>query len=294
MRVKQKVWLGALILAALIFLAFIRLHNLDFPVLQPQGVVGHKEKNLILVALGLCAIVVIPVYIMLFSFAWKYRASNKQARYEPNYDHSRWLEGLWWGIPFTIIAILAVITWNSSHDLDPFKSLTGSTPPVTVQAVALQWKWLFIYPQQGIASVNYLMLPVNTPIDFQITADAPMNSLWIPQLGGQVYAMSGMSTELHLEASQTGRFYGSSANISGDGFAGMHFTAESARQSDFLSWVNQAKLYSGDLNVTSYSNLAKPSQNNPAIFYGNVSRGLYSYIVNKFVTPPNFTPKEAV
>lgn len=291
---KNKVVLGVSAFLAAIILAYFRLHNLSIPILEPRGVIAHKERNLILIAVGLCATVVIPVYAMLIGFAWKYRAGNKNARYEPEFDHSRLFESLWWGIPFTIIAILAVIAWRSSHDLDPFKPLISATPPMTVQVISLQWKWLFIYPQQGVASVNYLRIPVNTPINFEITSDAPMNSFWIPQLGGQIYAMSGMSTELHLMATQTGHFYGESANISGDGFAGMHFITEATNYSNFMTWAAQTKTQRSNLNLSAYNNLVKPSQNNSVAYYGSVSNGLYSYVVNKFVTPPNFTPVEAL
>lgn len=291
---KNKALLGGFGLAGLVSLAYWRLHSLSFPVLEPRGVVGQKERHLILLALGLCAIVVIPVYAMLFGFAWKYRAGNKKARYEPEFDHSRLFESLWWGIPFAIIVILAVITWRSSHDLDPFKSLDSTVPPLNVQVVSLQWKWLFIYPEQRVASLNYLRIPVDTPINFQITSDAPMNSFWIPQLGGQVYAMTGMSTQLHLMASQTGSYYGSSANISGDGFAGMHFKAESSSRQSFESWLSQTRQHGQKLDPYTYSQLAKPSQNNPVTFYASVSDGLYSSVVNKFITPPNFTPVEAL
>lgn len=291
---KNKAAAGVIAGLALIAVAIVRLHNASFPVLQPQGIVGHKERNLIFIALALCAIVIIPVYIMLFGFAWKYREGNKQARYEPNFDHSRLFESLWWGIPLTIIAILAVITWHSAHDLDPFKPLASSVPAMNVQVVSLEWKWLFIYPDQGVASVNYLPIPVNTPVNFQITSDAPMNSFWIPQLGGQIYAMSGMSTQLHLMASRTGSYYGSSANISGDGFAGMHFSAQAMDKPGFDKWVSQARGSGGNLNQSSYDLLARPSQNNGPKTYGSVSDGLYSYVVNKFITPPNFTPVEAL
>ena len=279
-------------LLAAIVLAVYRLHNLSIPVLEPRGAIGHKERNLILLAFGLCMIVVIPVYVMLASFAWKYRAGNKSARYEPDFDHSRLLESLWWGIPFTIIAILAVITWRSSSELDPFKSLVSAKPPMTIQVVSLQWKWLFIYPQQNVASVNFVQFPANTPVDFEITSDAPMNSLWIPQLGGQIYAMSGMSTHLHLVADKVGDYYGSSANISGQGFAGMHFTARASSESGFNDWLAKVRQSPSQLSQGAYNRLAQPTQNNPVSYYASASSGLYSGIVNKFITPPNFTAVE--
>jgi cytochrome o ubiquinol oxidase subunit 2 len=289
---KTKLWAAGGLLLAVIVLAGFRLHSASIPVLESRGVIGHKERNLILAALGLCMIVVIPVYVMLISFAWKYRAGNKQARYEPNFDHSRLLESLWWGIPFVIISILAVITWHSSNDLDPFKSLSSGRPPITIQVISLQWKWLFIYPQQNVASVNFVQFPVNTPVDFEITSDAPMNSLWIPQLGGQIYAMSGMSTHLHLMADKAGDYYGSSANISGDGFAGMNFTARAGSETDFNNWLAKVRQSPDQLSQSNYDKLSRPTQNSPVSYYASAASGLYSGIVNKFITPPNFTAVE--
>src|SRR5476649_775967 len=175
-------------------------------VLSPKGQIADKERHLIILATLLMLIVVVPVYVMMFVIAWKYREGNTKARYTPDWDHSNGLEFLWWAIPMAIIAVLSVITFKSSHELDPFKALSSTKPPITIQVVALQWKWLFIYPNQNIASVNYFRMPANTPVDFEITADSPMNSFWIPQLGGQIYAMPGMSTELHLMADGVGKY----------------------------------------------------------------------------------------
>jgi cytochrome o ubiquinol oxidase subunit 2 len=195
----RKTKTAAGVLLALVAMSFIVafLSKLKIPVLEPAGPIGRKERNLIIEAFLLSMIVVIPVYVMLVGFAWKYRAGNKKAKYRPDMEGSPILETIWWGIPIIIISILAVVTFKSSHDLDPFKSLDSKKTPMTVQAVALQWRWLFIYPQQNVASINYVKLPKDTPVEFQITADAPMNSFWIPQLGGQIYAMSGMATQLH-------------------------------------------------------------------------------------------------
>ncbi len=259
--------------------------NNSVAVLTPQGPIGQKERNLILLAVGLSLIVVIPVYVMLVSFAWKYRASNKNARYDPKFDHSRLVESIWWGVPLIIISILAVATWKSSNELDPFKPLASNVKPMTVQVVALQWKWLFIYPQQNFASVNLAEFPVNVPIDFEITADAPMNSFWIPKLGGQIYAMSGMSTHLHLMANRAGDYRGSSANISGEGFASMKFIARASSSGDFDNWVRQAQQSNSTLSLRSYTELAKPSKNGAVVYYSSVQNGLYNSIVTKFFDP---------
>jgi cytochrome o ubiquinol oxidase subunit 2 len=213
---KYKFIIAGLLLAAIIALAVVYFHSVNIAVLDPKGTVGEQEKHLMLFALGLSLIVVIPVFTLLFTFAWRYRASNhhyKNRKYSPDWDHSIILETVWWLIPTVLIAILSVTAWNSSHQLDPYRSLASSKQPLTIQVVALDWKWLFIYPQQGVASVNFVQFPANQPVRFQITADAPMNSFWIPQLGGQIYAMPGMATELNLSADQNGNYYGSSAHI---------------------------------------------------------------------------------
>lgn len=263
--------------------AYFSNHNVD--VLSPQGPIGHKERNLIILAVALSAIVVIPVYIMLIGFAWRYREGNKKARYDPQFNHNRLIESVWWGVPLAIITILGIATWRSSHELDPFKPLVSNAQPMTIQVIALDWKWLFIYPQQNVASVNYVQFPKNVPVDFQITADAPMNSFWIPALGGQIYAMSGMATNLHLLAEKEGTYHGSSANISGSGFAGMDFTARSSSWEDFYKWVDGAKKSATSLSLNAYNSLARPSKDNPVTYYSSVEKGLFNKVVFKFTQP---------
>jgi cytochrome o ubiquinol oxidase subunit 2 len=266
------------------------LDHASIPVLQPRGPIGQKEKNLIVIAVLLSLIVVIPVYAMLIGFAWRYREGNKKAKYSPDFSHSRWLEGIWWAVPLAIISLLAVITWKSSHELDPFRNLSSQKPALTIQVVALQWKWLFIYPRQNIAAVNYVQFPVDTPVNFEITSDAPMNSFWIPQLGGQIYAMSGMSTHLHLMADQTGIYRGSSANISGRGFAGMNFNAQASDNGEFSRWVGRMHNNPDHLDRQAYGKLAEPSQNNPVAYYGSAENDLYNSVVNKYLAPVYFKP----
>lgn len=261
------------------------LHGQNFAVLNPKGIVAYKERKLMITTVLLGLIVVIPVYIMLFGFAWRYREGNKKAKYSPNLAGNRLAEAVWWGIPLAIIGTLSVITWQSSHALDPRRALDANAKPMTVQVIALDWKWLFIYPEQNVASVNWVELPVGTPVTFDITADAPMNSFWIPQLGSQIYAMPGMSTQLHLMADKAGDYQGSSANLSGDGFAGMRFTAEAGSMADFNRWVGQAKRMPQTLNSNAYAQLARPSQNNPVTFYSPVEPGLYNDVLLKYMAP---------
>lgn len=261
------------------------LRGSNIAVLNPKGPIAAKERNLIYFTLLLSLIVVVPVYVMTIAIAWRYRAGNTKARYSPNLDHNLAAETTWWLVPTVLIVILSVVTWRSSHSLDPSRALAGNTKPLSIQVVAMDWKWLFIYPQLKIASVNLLQIPVNTPLDFQITSDAPMNSFWIPQLGGQIYAMAGMTTNLHLEADQIGSYHGSSANISGRGFAGMTFIAKASSRTDFQHWANDLSSSVNPLNLATYNALAKPSQNNAIAYYSLKDPGLYDNIVMKYMMP---------
>lgn len=236
------------------------------------------------VTIGLMLIIVIPVFALTFGIVYKYRV-GRDATYTPDWDGSRLLETLWWGFPIVIITILAMVTWRASHDLDPSKPLASNQRPLVVQVVALQYKWLFIYPEQQIATLNYFQFPAGRPVSFKITSDAPMNSFWIPQLGGQVYAMSGMSMPLQLEADRPGAFRGVSANISGRHFADMHFTAVATSSDDFATWAAGAKHTSQRLNAQSYTKLMQPSTNAPLITYASVTPGLYDAVVEKYLRP---------
>jgi cytochrome o ubiquinol oxidase subunit II len=286
---KQKAMVLGLVSAVLLAVLAAYLHKHTVAVLQPRGQVASGERRVMLIAAGLGLLVVIPVYIMTFMIAWKYREGNKTKKdYRPGWDGHRGIEFIWWAIPSIIIFILAIVTWNSSHALDPYAPLASSAKPLQVQVVALDWKWLFVYPQQNIASVNLVKFPVNTPVDFIITSDAPMNSFWIPQLGGQIYAMPGMATELHLMAGKAGNYTGSSANISGNGFAGMDFTANASTTAEFDRWVDSAKSSPDKLSFTEYDKLAKPSKDNQVAVYSSAASGLFDYTVNKYNYPADF------
>jgi len=279
---KLKIW-GVVSVVVVAVSAFL-LRNHSFAVLQPKGEIGQRELDILLFASALSLLVVIPVFVLTFYIVWKYRA-DKKATYLPDWDHSRSLEAVWWAIPIILIGILSVITWRTSYSLDPLKPIASDKKPLTIQVVALQWKWLFIYPEQNVASVNFAQIPVNTPVRFEITSDAPMNAFWIPQLGGQIYAMSGMSSHLNLIANQLGDFSGVSANISGSGFAGMHFVTRASTASDFGAWVRDAKTSPQRLSLATYNDLAQPSQDNPVSVYSSVDAGLYDTIVAKYMSP---------
>ena len=269
-----------IILATACTAFFVSTH--DIIVLNPKGLIGIKEKELIITASLLMLIVVIPVFILTFFFAWRYREDNVKAKHAPDWEHNHIAEFCWWGVPLVIIIILAVITWKTSHELSPFKPLKGDKKPVSIQVVALNWKWLFIYPEEKIATVNFIQFPEKTPIQFEITADAPMNSFWIPQLGGQIYAMPAMRTKLNLIANEQGAFRGLSANMSGKGFAGMKFTAKSTSKEAFDRWVASVKEFSSPLNLEVYNQLAKPSMYHPATFYFLGQEDLFDHIIMKY------------
>lgn len=280
-----KIAILSLLFLAILIGGGLVLSHADITVLNPKGIIAHKERNLLMTASLLMLIVVIPVLFLTVFFAWKYRSNNTKAKYTPDWEHNHLAETFWWGIPFVIIVILAVIVWKSSHELDPYRPLNTEKRPMAIQVVALRWKWLFIYPEQGIATVNFVQFPEQTPINFEITSDAPMNSFWIPQLGGQVYAMSAMRTKLHLMASEVGTFKGVSANFSGKGFAGMRFTAKSSTEDDFNEWIQSVKETPQHLTWDVYQELVKPSENNPVISYGQVQEDLFDHIVMQYSTP---------
>lgn len=266
------------------FLAvYISTHNMG--VFNPKGLIALAEMNLIVKTTLLMLIVVIPVFALLAVFSWRYRASNTKAKYTPDWHSNIILETIWWAIPIIIIAIIAQMTWVSSHELDPYKPIVSNVPPITIQVVALEWKWLFIYPEQNIATVNFLQFPKNTPINFEITADAPMNSFWIPQLAGQIYAMAGMSTRLHIMASEAGEYVGLSSNYSGAGFSGMKFRALVSTQEEFNQWVKTVKQSPNTLSLDEYNILASKSRNNAVAYYSSVAEKLYTTIIMKFTTP---------
>ena len=285
---KHTVLFGLLTVSFLAIIGVAIASGSPFQLLQTKGSIADQQRDLMVFATILSGIIVIPVLAMTFFIAWKYRESNQKATYAPEWDGSRKLEAVWWGIPCLIILVLAVVAWQSSHSLDPYKPLAAtesSKNPINIQVVALQWKWLFIYPEQGIATVNYVQFPEDTPVNFSITADAPMNSFWIPQLGGQVYAMTGMNSKLHLIANQSGSFDDSSANLSGEGFSRMRFTARATSDAEFTSWLASVRGSSYDLNLQAYAQLAKPTDSIRTKYYASVSSGLYDTVLMKYMSP---------
>lgn len=258
----------------------------DIALLFPSGKIALRERNLLFIIQILMLLVVIPVYILTFAFSWRYRADNFKAKYTPDWDDHPIAEFIWWGLPCLLIIIIGGLSWHRTYQLDPFKPLESTQKPLKIQVVALQWKWLFIYPEEKIASVNFVQFPQHKPIHFEITSDAPMNSFWIPDLGSQIYAMPKMKTELHLIADELGEFRGCSANISGVGFAGMHFIAKASTEEEYQQWVHKAKQAEHSLSLDSYTQLARPSENNPVTLFQLKAEKLFDQIIMKYMHPP--------
>lgn len=251
-----------------------------FAVLDPKGAVGLAERGLMLHAVEFMLIVALPVYFLLFFFAWRYRAGNTKATYMPKWEHGKLEELAWWVIPLEIVLVLGAMTWFSTHQLDPQKALGAE--PLTIEVVALEWKWLFIYPEQNIATLNYAVLPVDRPVAFKLTADAPMNSFWIPRLGGQLYAMTGMATTLNLIADEPGTYRGLSANYSGDGFAKMQFNASAVPAEDFAAWVEDIQTGGPKLTHDKYRQLAEPSVPAGPSYFASVEDGLFESVIAQY------------
>lgn len=257
----------------------------DIDLLFPTGWIALQQRNLLLIIQALMLLVIVPVYILTFVFSWWYRADNKQAKYDPDLVDNTVAEFIWWTVPIIMVTIVAIITWFETYNLDPYKPIASNKKAKEIEVVALQWKWLFIYPEENIAAVNYLEIPLDTPIHFKITSDAPMNSFWIPELGGQIYAMPGMQTELYLIANKEGECRGSSANISGEGFAGMHFPVKITSEIEFDNWVKISKNSASELDFASYQMLAEPSKDLPPQIYRLKDQDLFSMIIMKFMGP---------
>ena len=263
-------------------------------VLSPAGDIAAQQRDLLLMSVFLMLIIIIPVMALTIFFAWKYRESNKEARYEPDWDHSTHLELVIWAAPLLIIICLGAITWSGTHLLDPYRSLdrvnkgqavAEGVEPLQVNVVAMDWKWLFIYPEYGIATVNELAAPVDRPIRFHITSTGVMNSFYIPALAGQIYAMPGMETKLHAVINRPGEYVGFSANYSGDGFSNMRFAFHGLDDAGFDQWVAGVRADSKSLDRDTYLELEKPSEKVPVIHYASVDEGLFDAVLNMCVEP---------
>jgi cytochrome o ubiquinol oxidase subunit 2 len=271
---------------------FALLGGCQAVVMSPSGDIAAQQRDLIIISTALMLIIIVPVIILTLVFAWRYRAANTEAHYDPEWHHSTVVELVIWSAPLFIIIALGALTWVSTHKLDPYRpldriaeghELPTNVKPLTVEVVALDWKWLFIYPEQGIATVNELVAPVNRPIAFKITSSTMMNSFFIPALAGQVYAMPGMETKLHAVINKAGVYEGFSANYSGAGFSDMRFKFYGMTTGDFDNWVQQTRQAGGDLTRPAYLKLEQPSEKDPVRRYASVAPDLYDAIVNRCV-----------
>jgi cytochrome o ubiquinol oxidase subunit II len=257
------------------------LGGCQFEVLDPHGPIGSDERSIIILSTCLMLIVVVPVIAMTIAFAWRYRESNKQAPFTPDWAHSNRIEAVVWLVPCLIVAVLGYVTWTSTHELDPYRSIAAAVKPIEVEVISLDWKWLFIYPDLKIASVNELALPVGTPVNFRLTSSSVMDSFFIPELGSQIYTMPGMQTRLSLLARTPGIYEGISANYSGDGFSDMHFAARAMPRAAFDKWAAAVRSAPQDLTMAAYRRLAVPSERVPVSYYGDVEPMLYHDVLNK-------------
>ena len=263
-------------------------------VLNPTGDVAAQQRNLLVQSTWLMLLIIVPVMVLTVWFAWRYRESNRTADYDPDWSHSTGLELVIWAAPLLIIICLGALTWLGTHLLDPYRPLGRISPgkplardarALRVEVVALDWKWLFIYPEQGVATVNELAVPVDRPVALSITASSVMNSLYIPHFAGQVYAMPGMETKLHGVLNKAGESQGFSANYSGAGFSGMRLTLRGLSEPDFDQWVSETQAGKAHLTRSNYLQLARPSENEPRRRYARVDADLYQAILNLCVEP---------
>ena len=270
------------------------LSGCNMVVMNASGDIARQQGQLVVASTLLMLLIIVPVIILTLLFAWRYRQSNRTAKYEPDWDHSTQLELVIWGAPLLIIIALGLLTWISTHLLDPYRPLqridegrpiSADTKPLVVQVVALDWKWLFIYPEQGIATVNELVTPIDVPVRFKITSSTVMNSFYIPALAGQIYAMPGMDTTLNAVMNKTGVYDGFSANYSGAGFSQMRFKYHGVSEADFAAWVAKTRAGGGELTRAGYLALEKPSVAEPARRYGAVAPSLYQAVLNRCVDP---------
>ena len=265
----------------LLTVSLLALAGCKYDILAPQGWVAVQERNLLIISTLLMLIVIIPVLFLGVYFPWKYRAGRDDTSdYDPEFSHSTKLELLVWGVPIAIIRVLGSVTWVYTHRLDPYRPLDHvEGEPLRVQAVSLDWKWLFIYPDEGVAAVNELAIPAGRPVEISLTSSTVMNTLSIPALSGMVYSMAGMETKLHLIADNPGTFAGRSAHYSGPGFSQMTFDTNALDEDGFEAWVANARKAGKALSRQAYLELEKPTIDAPVELFGNVSDGLFDRIV---------------
>jgi cytochrome o ubiquinol oxidase subunit II len=266
--------------------ATLLLGGCDAVVLDPQGPIGIAEKTILVDSLAIMLTIVVPTIAAILVFAWWFRASNTRATYLPDFSYSGRIELIVWAIPLLVIMLLGGgVVWIGSHDLDPAKPLASDTPPLEIQGISLDWKWLFIYPKQHVASVNQLVVPAGVPIHFSLTSASVMNAFFIPQLGSMIYTMNGMTTQLNLRADAPGTFLGLSSHYSGDGFSDMHFEVQAVSAEKFAAWIEATRKSGPTLNDESYAALARQSVNTQPFTFGAADPELFHKIVTQQLPP---------
>ena len=254
----------------------------DSAIFDPAGPVASEQRHLFLRTSAIMLIVVVPVIVMTIWFAWRFRESNTGAPYQPQWSHSLKVELVVWTIPVTIVASVGYHAWVFTHSLDPYEPIPSSSRTVQVRAIAQDWKWLFLYPEQQFAVVNELVFPSNAPLSIEITSDTVMNSFFIPGLGGQIYAMAGMRTQLNLIADKPREFLGRNVQYSGDGFSNQHFSARAVNDEDFRKWIDEVRRSPDTLDGCAYRRLAKPTQAHPVTYFSSYTPGLFARTIAKY------------
>jgi cytochrome o ubiquinol oxidase subunit 2 len=249
------------------------------------GPVSGTIRELLITAAGVMLIVVIPVYLLTIGFAWRYRASNRSARYAPDWAYSPRIDFVIWAVPALVIAVLGTLVWVYTHRLDPYRPLQGDGPPLLIQAVAMDWKWLFIYPEHKVAAVNELVIPRGRPVTIALTSDTVMNAFFVPDLAGQIYAMAGMETRLNFRADRDGAYVGRNTQYSGSGFADQSFTLRAVAVQDYDDWIDLLRQSPRALDAEAFAALAAPSSKVPVAYYADVPEDLFASIIARFRLP---------
>jgi len=252
-------------------------------VLNSKGLIGQEETTLIYMSIGAMLIVIVPVFVMTYLFVKRYRASNNNADYQPNWVHSTKVELVIWLVPLMIVAFLSYLVWVKTYELDPYKPIVSDNKQLNIQVISLDWNWLFIYPDYNIAMVNELVIPEKVPLSFRLTSATVMTSFFIPQLGSQMYAMAGMQTRLHLLANETGTYEGHNIEFSGEGYDTMHFRVVAKTMKGFEEWVSQAKGKNKQLDLAAYSKLSQPRPNYPVTIFSPVEPALFHHVMKSFM-----------
>jgi cytochrome o ubiquinol oxidase subunit 2 len=270
-------------LSGLTLLIAALLRGKDIVLFNPKGLIAQEQSHLMMFSVAVLLSVAIPTLSLLYFFAWRYRESSPKIRHDPNRRLGRLSAVGLWVVPVVVLLVLASVMLPATYNLDPHKAIASDVKPLTIQVIAMRWKWLFIYPEQNIATVDFIQIPTNRPVRFYLTADeAPMNSFWIPHLGGQLYAMTGHNNLLNLMATSNGDYTGSAAEINGPGFAGMKFTTRASSNQDFDTWVQTVKWSSNRLGWAEYNKLLAPSENNPTQLYSSAQTDIYDTVLLKY------------